>query len=296
MNIKKTGHFITAIVCLSIFLFSGCIRFYSYKQYPVRVVDPELNQPVEGASVSVNYFMVGGGLFIPNSPKAVITQTDATGSAKLKVATNPAMYVCSSQIEADGYISALGPIGFGGSRILKIGNEGEIIVPIYRKPVPKMAIIISDGYQGPVALHFIPTAEWIQGKPGQREFSYKVGQNGYLSIQVPPLFILGHLFNDISLHRVISPGNNDGTITVKRENGHKILRVGREYERAIQYAGREHEIEPGSIAFRWVGDEAPRMILFVIGTEQDRKALYEKIYPDDRHGLDHNAFHSYFQE
>jgi len=133
------------------------------------------------------------------------------------------------------------------------------------------------------------------GESGQRLFTYPLQQNGRLDIPITPLFSLYQVIVEISVHRFVSSNTDDCGFIVKRENGSNLLRVGREYEDVIKYAGREAEIEPDSIAFRWVCDDGVKL-LYVIGTEHDRDVLYKKLYPDPENWLDRNAFKSYFQK
>lgn len=272
---------ISVFLFLSIFLFSGCIHFYDYKQYQMRIIDPELNQPVENASISVRYCFPGR--IWRQMPKSVKEKTDASGLAKVKVATNSRPYAPICSIRADGYMhTAPSDIRMGiDTRWVpsntRVGNEGEVIIPIYKKPEPTIEIVVPDDYLGPVVIHLIQANEWIQGKPGQREFSYKVGQNGYLSIEASPLLSLPVLY-------LAHPDSNNSVITVRRENGQEIL-----------FAGREHELKPDSIGFRWVHAEGPK-ILYIIGKAQDRQALYAKVRPGGRGPIGKDVFNSYFQD
>jgi len=270
---------ISTFLFLSLFLFSGCIHFYDYKTYHVRVVDPELGKPVENASISVRYWFPGR--FSRKSPKMVREKTNATGSAKVKVATDVAPYSQICNIQANGYLSCQPTIGFLNREFsgwvpinIRTGNNGEIIVPIYRRPSLNIEIIVPDKFKGPVALHFIQIQEWIQGKPGQRQFSYEVGQNGYLPIKASPLLSSFILSLDYE-----NPG-----INVRHENGKEIL-----------YAGREVGLEPDEIAFRWVCKEGPKF-LYIVGTAQDRQTLHDKVMSGGTGHIDSNTFNSYFQE
>lgn len=256
----------------------GCIHFYDYKKYQVRVIDPELDKPVENASISVRYWFPGR--FSRKSPQMVRTKTNATGSAKVKVATDAAPYSPICYIQANGYFSCQPTIEFlnrfaGWVPInVRTGSNGEIIVPIYRRPGPNIEIIVPEKLKGPVALHLIQTKEWIQGKPGQRHFSYEVGQNGYLPIKASPLLSSFILSLDYK-----NPG-----INVRRENGQEIL-----------YAGRELGLEPDEIAFRWVYNEGPKF-LYIIGTAQDRQTLHDKVMSGGTGHIDSKTFSSYFSE
>ena len=90
------------------------------------------------------------------------------------------------------------------------------------------------------------------------------------------------------------PDVSENTISVKRENGSKIKRIGGQYEQVMQSSGREPEIEPDSIIFRYVWSEGSK-ILYLIGTEHDKEILYNKMFPEDRFGLDDDVFNSYFK-
>ena len=148
MKNKSAKYLVSVVLCLYTLLFSGCVKFYHYEKIPIKVIDPELNQPVEGATVSVNYYLSGGGFFLPKSPKDLTTYTDANGSAKLKSATNLGVYSWYSNIEAEGYIPVQFPnvyeILYFYSNIktnkhamnpypIRVENEEGIIIPLYRK-------------------------------------------------------------------------------------------------------------------------------------------------------------------
>lgn len=294
MKNKLPCYFIPVCMCLCPLLLSGCAKFYRYEEIPIKVIDPELNQPVEGATVSAGYAgrPVGGTvLFVPkNSPKGATTKTDASGLAKLKVVTNPGRFLRGSSIWADGYIPTNLDVG-----IRKIDNEDELIIPLYQKPEPKIEIVIPDDYLGPVAVQLVQSNELVMGESGQRLFTYRLQQDGQIELPITPLFSFNQLINDIRIHRIFSTDSDDCRFIVKHENGSNIIRVGREYEQVIQPGGPEQKVEPDRLAFRWVWDEGPRF-LFVIGTEHDRDVLYKKLYPENRIGLDHDAFNAYFQD
>ena len=118
-------------------LFSGCIHFYDYKHYRVQVIDPELNQPVENASIAVTYPNIGVAEIRGNKPSEIKTITDVNGYAIIKVA-KPGPHV---NIGADGYLSFSETYPFFYSRIpevFRIANDGRVIIPLYRKPEPKI--------------------------------------------------------------------------------------------------------------------------------------------------------------
>jgi len=253
------------------------------------VIDPELNQPVEGVLASLKYSLIGRGLFLPKSPKNSTDITDRNGIAMLKVATYFDMYLGSISCSAEGYIPVSLMLPFQSE------NVNEIIVPLYRIPLPRIELIVPDDYQGPVAIQIIQSNEWVMGEPGQRLFTYQLQKNGQLDIRITPVFSLVKLIDDIELHRLFSTDSDDCMFIVKRENGSNMIRVGREYEWVIQFGGQEQKVESDRRAFRWVCDEGQRF-LFVIGTEQDRDVLYKKLFPENRFGLDLDAFNAFFQE
>lgn len=289
MKNKLPCYFIPVCMCLCPLLLSGCVEFYHYKTIPIKVIDPELNQPVEGVLASLKYSLIGRGLFLPKSPKDTTGTTDRNGIAMLKVATNFEMYLGSISCSAEGYIPVSLMLPFQSE------NVNEIIVPLYRIPLPRIELIVPDDYQGPVAIQIIQSNEWVMGEPGQRLFTYQLQNNGQLDIRITPVFSLVKLIGDIKLHRLFSTDSDDCMFIVKRENGSNMIRVGREYEWVIQFGGQEQKVESDRRAFRWVWDEG-RRFLFVIGTEQDRDVLYKKLFPENRFGLDRDAFNAFFQE
>ena len=281
------SYLIPVCMCLCPLLLSGCVKFYHYENIAIKVIDPELDQPVENVLVSAEYSCMGGGLFIGKGPKGTPDSTDSKGTAILKVATNALPWgVLGFSFSADGYI----PVTL--SLPIQSDKDSECVVPLYRRPLPKIECIVPDDYQGPVVIQILHSNELVMGEPGQRLFTYQLQNNGRVNIRITPLFNRHALEYDMSVHRISS---DDCRFIVKRENGRSIVRVGREYEQVLEYAGAADAVDPDTIAFRWVCDESSNL-LFVIGTEHDRDVLYKKLYPENRNRLDRDAFNAYFRE
>jgi len=290
MKRKSTKYLAALLICLCVLLNNGCFKIYFYEDYPLKVVDAESNQPIEGALVRVDYFMPGGGFFIPNSPKEMTVRTDVNGKVKLKYANNPGMWVWYYGIEAEGYMRFISYLD--RYHTFNQVNKSEYVASLYSKPDPRIEIIVPDNYQGPVAIEFVKTNDVNQSEPGQRLFSYHIQQDGYLAIETLPLFVPSELIHKVSYH--MHPDVSENTVSVKRENGSKIKRIGGQYEQVMESSGQEPEIEPDSIIFRYVWSEGSK-ILYLIGTEHDKEVMYNKMFPKERIGWDRNVFNSYFK-
>ncbi len=115
---------IIVIVTMPFFL-SGCIKFYSYKEYEVKVVDYESSQPVEGAEVSVRYL----AFFLLNYPETKNIITNDNGWAKIKVA-NKVLNIWEVNAEGYQFYHSCGVEDDGRVPVEFFLNENKVIIPV----------------------------------------------------------------------------------------------------------------------------------------------------------------------
>jgi len=285
---------ISIALCVCTFLFSGCVKFYTYEEYRIKVIDAELNQPVEGVSVSVKYHVAPGlgglsskSMFFPRPPNDMTVITDIDGLAAIKKAKDAGMYLDHCMIWAEGYNTQNAWFTFF-SFPLVTRSEGLFIISIYRMPPPKIELVVPDGYKGPVGIKFLQSNDPITGEPGQRLFTYHLQPENWVGIPITPLIAWNELPHLIT-HNRAGVAHNDDMFVVKREDGDSIIWLGSNFVETV---------DPKCVAFRWVCDDdiTASSSLFVIGTEHDRDVLYKKLYPENRNRLDRDAFNAYFRE
>lgn len=161
----------------------GCIAFYGGRSVDVSVKDAETGQPIPNAKVSVGYRRELFGAL--NSPGDTERPTGEDGTARVGMAIWNGQYWGAS---ADGYIPT--------RRTLRGGTKPQHAVDfvLYRKPVPLLRLVVPNGYHGPVTVELAPMPGYIQGKPGARQFEYRVSEDGQVRIDATPLLLGGDAF------------------------------------------------------------------------------------------------------
>lgn len=243
--------YVWILLMASCTLFQGCAWLTPRKRAPIRVVDAETGQPIANAKVNAECWtpMSFGPLPFPSAGV-----TDESGDTELRLAPLEGGgwdFVTS----AEGYLEQRNAID---DRLLLLQEEKPwgTTVRLYRKPVPKVTIVVPKGYRGPILIDSVRRNDFIQSKPGQRHFTFSADERGYVGIPATPLL------------RQYSRSENYAF--VEAETGKEIERVGKnEQENLVRarYVSEqpEHQTIPNSRLLK----RTPRTV-FAVGTRVDR--------------------------
>ena len=225
------------MVCLSL---SGCIEFYTYHPVAVSVCDAETDAPITGAHVEVSYLY----MMVLNAPQPTSALTDGKG--------------CESGY---GELRGAGLNASANDYLPQDETEHDNPLPtkmafrLYRLPEPRVTIIVPNGYHGPLMIDLRPVSQWVQDNVGKREFTYRMASNGYVGIDATPLLL------NLDTPKNINAVFEDGT----------------------PIPCHESRVWPSATALRYVdgtgyksGTVHPRL-LFVIGSEQEKEAMYRAV-------------------
>jgi hypothetical protein len=235
----------------------GCIRFYSYHPTHVTVRDAETGTPIAGAEIQVWYLYV----MVLNPPDPASAVTNQQGVADVRVAT----FLHEWNISSDGYLteSTYGPDSVDGTE-----PDQGFNFRLYRRPAPRITIVVPNGYRGALKIETRPVAQWVQESAGKREFVFRASATGYVSIDATPLLLRDRAPN----------------LSVVFEDGRPIPEA-------------DWRVAPSDVALRDV-ESAGERDLYMIGTEQDVEAIRRLIYDGDPRQRRRNerAFNALFEE
>ncbi len=228
---------------------TGCIVFYSY--YPARVTvrDAETGAPIFGAQVGVYYVY----MFVLNAPHPDSASTNERGEAHVQAATFTPQWNAGGQKATHPKVAPYA----GCDLWKKSGQNWEVW--LYREPQPRITIIVPPGYRGPLKVERIPLAAFVQDAPGKREFTFHATAKGYVGINASPLL----------MRREVYPPSA-------------------EYEGGQPIPENDWHVTPTDIALRPVESQGLERDLYIIGTEDDVKAIRPQIY-FYRNGDPHDA-------
>lgn len=177
-------------------------------------------------------------MMIANAPKPTSAVTDERGIAVVPATTFESQEWSAS---AAGYLA--------GSRGSDPDHPKRMEFRLYRQPAPRLTIIVPDGYRGPLKIDRRPIPHWVQDQVGKREFTFRSSHTGYVAIAATPL-LWRRSFSDLLTE-------------VRYESGQRVP--------VDDYKS------PSRVALRWITCLGARD-LYVVGTEQDAKALHPIIY------------------
>ena len=225
----------------------GCGLTRATRPMTVQVVDAETRQPLPGARVSICY----PNMLDFTAPSAVAASTDDQGSVCLRAAAYGTITVDADrdgyrQIERTDVVTA----AFVAGLPRKPSGRADCTLELWAAPRPAVTLVVPTGYHGPVKVVF-ETDE--SARPGQRAFTYHVGPEGRVVVRGPRF--LGHSWEDIVARYA------DGT--------------------PVPQPSSE---SPGTTAFRWVDSRdlnGSSTCLYSIGTEADKRALWESVHQHD---------------
>jgi hypothetical protein len=252
MSRIQRGLFVLSLLLLSSTT-PGCIAFYGYEPVQVSVRDVETGEPIGGAKIRVWYRY----MLVLNAPDPTEAKTDPAGAATLQVAT---FAMQSLETSAEGYMNAPEQDSF------EVPKD-RVVFDLYRKPRPRITIIVPNNYRGPLKIDRRPSPTLIKSNCGTRDFTFKATADGYVRIETIPRLKDDFLSDNIH---------------VVDEEGHDIVRRN----------------DPNDVGLNWVtcsGDGGRD--LFVIGTKMEVEAFEDDIYDGDRKksvSLNHKAFDALF--
>ena len=247
------------------FLIAGCIEFYSYRDYEVKVIDQESGKTIEGAKVTIDYYRTMKPVL--NPPKKCIYTTNIDGNVKARVAD---YNISTWYVEADGFVDI-----YSLSDYFFNEETNEFVFPLYKEPEPVIEIVVPSGYRGPVAIEYVKADKMLQDKTDGRVFTFYANEKGYVAIQ-----------GSLKCIRKQYP-----EITVKYENGTQI-----------EYEPENPDIDG---LWRVTGGTNRYRILFVVGTDNDCRNFKNRFLVEwteivnrrerDFITFNDNEFNSYFE-
>lgn len=184
-------------------LTSACVST-GLKQYTLRIIDAETNAPVTGATLDLYYYPSAPEAPDPNHPR---TSANAQGEFAVQVSGEPVIW----QVRAADYIeqrfsSIKGGIPTRYAAQTTRGYGG--VIHLYRLPEPRLVILVSDTYTGPLTINLQPApgfgyvaldtvqvsfaatepdASYIQETASQRVFTATFSAAGGVNLVVTPL-------------------------------------------------------------------------------------------------------------
>ncbi len=240
----------------------GCIVFYSYAPVEVTVRDAEMDAPIPSAHVGVKTELMA----VLNTPCPDSAVTDEHGIAMLTAATRQPQ---TWNVAAKGYL----PYSHGTFVDRSEPKSQKLQFLLYKEPSPHVHIIVPNNFQGPLKVELRPISALVQHQVGERDFTFRASENGYVRIDATPL--LQNLIDHIDA-------------------------IDAEYEGGTKIPQSDYGLRPAVVGRRYIYMVGHR-ILFVIGTEEDVQALRPMIYHyrnGDPHNISTNieAFDALFSE
>jgi hypothetical protein len=206
---QKAAHPVkeTTVLCLGVALcfLVACIPIATApKRHQVRVVDAESGAPVANAVIDLHYFPSSPEAPEPNHPHAT---ADGSGAVTIGSAARPAIW----QVRAIDYIEQRSVAKEGALPPRYAAHAGggyDGVAHLYQLPEPRLAVLVSDTYTGPLTINlqpapgfgFTPTdeinvafaavdpqASYVQGVAGSRAFTETASGEGVVNLVVTPL-------------------------------------------------------------------------------------------------------------
>ena len=172
------------MMAVFLFLYSvlgGCITDYD----PVRVLvtDVSSGEPIKGAHIKINYHQY---LLTPLNARVTEVRTDENGRAVVEAAEASWLWI----VMKEGYLEVeastgteLVPQEFVPEPNAMIGAH----VRMYRQPRPQVTFVVPNDLRGLIRVDLSPANRHVQGRPGQRQFTYRVDIDGGEHIEATPL-------------------------------------------------------------------------------------------------------------
>jgi hypothetical protein len=221
----------------------GCLSLHRYRPVAVLVQDAETKKPVSGADVHVSYPLT----------RASLSPCESTGTTGDDGITHLSFAAADTGLTVEGTARGYLPdvLNVTGEAVRKIEpahlfedtdrRPASYVLELYAGPHPTVELVLPVTFRGMVKAE-VQIQEDAPLPPGQRCFSYRVGELGDVRVVGPPL-----------LRRVYPPDfrarRTDGTVV-------------------------NHEAGPGEVGLRPLKSEG-NMQYFVVGT----KAEYEDLLP-----------------
>jgi hypothetical protein len=238
--------------------------FDFYHPIKVAVYDAETDAPIPDATVSVHYL----GIYLLGRPESDPATTDDKGMATIWVAAGEH------------------PMWWASAKRHLNACEGEPnkdvrVFRLYKSPRPQIAIVVPNGYRGPVKIDMRLVGGRVQENIGKRDFVFRASRSGYVAFDATPLLL-----------ETEDPIDLKSNIVAVHDDGSRV---------------REDDYRLGSpdVGLRWVADggDGRRFVrrLYVIGTYADKLALHatiERRNNNDPHhiAMDYEALDALFTQ
>ena len=232
----------------------------------VAVYDAETELPIAGANIVTHPI----GIFLLGMPKDGKAISGKNGRTSIRMPTLNPMW----RVSADGYQTD------GGYR----SEKGEKTFHLYKGPRPKINIVVSDGYRGPLKVEMRLVSDRIQNEIGKREFTFRATPDGFVAFKATPLLLMTQ---------------DDPTMNRQGDEIHAVYQNG-------LHVPDNYRHKVSDIGLRWVSHaygEKKLRILYVIGNDKDKEVMDHTIThrEPDRYGGVHitsnwEAFNALFDQ
>jgi hypothetical protein len=212
----------------------GCQAMYRYRSVAIEAVDAETGRPIAGAEIAVTYPLTPA----TTTPTPSEAPTGADGIAYVRAAPCGDSGVkvtasASNYLPGEKYLSvqSLEEIPAAGLFETKEPRKPVLVVEMYAGPTPTVELVLPNNYRGLVRADIHFSAE-TAGVPGQRHFTYEVGDTGLVQMWGPHLLsrVLPAAFHaryaDGTVLSIGAQGNEVGFWWLSHEEGYDYFLVG----------------------------------------------------------------------
>jgi hypothetical protein len=274
------------LFCLMAALASGCINPGIRRNVDVVVLDAETDRPINNANVTVR---PGPRMLnVPIPGDDVIATTDAAGQATIATPKYLFPVWIDWHVEANGYETAwhMSDGGRVPSKFLEkrswLAWRQQATVRLTRSPGPEVALIVPDGYRGPIFVDVVPD-DWPSASPiaetPPRHYTFLAADNGYVRVAAYPILA----------HKPYMPHPRwEERIAISEVSGRKIKsptgRTGHEFapmNTMLRWVASQVESETRARHLFYFGDLAgQKMFATLVGDGHDRDAKIEALFDE----------------
>jgi len=263
---------------------------YHREPFHIKIVDGETREPIGGASVTAMYLY---GM-VTIGPDTDHWATDSDGLIRERVAIGKNVYARWEARHPD-FIAAKGDVRLEPESRewlrpyaeVRPGEDRLNVIPLYRKPIPEMRVILPDEYRGPVYVDLQRGESALPTEPGRRVFEFEAASNGYVRVVGPPLFDLaGSNWSDsmptggLTNWQFYYQSMPDHTPIPAGERGWPVPR-----HNLTEDESREQQRRAASLRAHLISYSFPRKLWF-IGTNQELKTYLRTVaFVDEERGV-----------
>lgn len=241
---------------------------YEYRSVNVVAVDYETGRPLPNARISVSY----SDTYYFNEPKSDFTTTDAKGMGAVKTAIGTSDWWVSCGCR--GYFDS----DTNSERQLTLSEQPHATFRL--KKTPPVSLIVPNGYKGAIKFTYpMPTSsDSTQDKKPRREYVFRANAKGDVNIESMEI--------SYGLQYVLS----HSCLTARYQNGKQVPSEDSDGIRVSTIAIRHVAMWYPALKTKknrdWTADDFKIIQeIYVIGTDQDRQALYKSLEGVDRIGV-----------